>query len=103
MTLNQNPPMKIFCVRHCAGKRRIVLSRPDVACFSVRVDQKRTGICLSKSQKQHWQLFRDTAFCRELGAVDGRLQNISVVQSWVRVHRSATDTVSVQLRFASCR
>jgi len=27
-----------------AGKRRIVLSRPDVVCYSVRVDQKRTGI-----------------------------------------------------------
>ena len=49
------------------------------------------------------QLFRDTAFCRELGVMGGRLQNISVVQSWARVHRSATITVSVQLCFASCR
>ena len=89
--------------RALAGKRRIVLSRPDVACYSVRVDQKRTGICVSKSQKQHRQLFRDTAFCRDLDAVGGHLQNISVVQSWARVHRSAMVTVSVQLCFANCR
>jgi len=59
--------------RALAGKRRIILSRPDVACYSFRIDQKRTGIYLSKSQKQHRQLFRDTAFCRDLGAVGGRL------------------------------
>jgi len=33
--------------RALAGKRRIVLSRPDVACYSVRVDQKRTGMSLN--------------------------------------------------------
>jgi len=48
--------------RAFAGKRQIVLSRPDVACFPVRVDQERTGISLSNSQKQHRQLFRDTTF-----------------------------------------
>jgi len=48
--------------RAFAGKRWIVLSRADFACYSVRVDKKRTGIYLSKSQKQHRQLFRDTAF-----------------------------------------
>jgi len=59
--------------RALAGKRRIVLSRPDVSCYSARVDQKRTGISLSTSQKQHQQFFRDTAFCHEFGAVSWRL------------------------------